>query len=172
VNHLKQFTIVIAGLSDGFHNFEFILENHFFKSIDDSDVCDGNLTAKIRLEKRHYILIFDVNIEGKVEVQCDRCLDNYSQPIVFKGKLYAKYGLVEEENENEDVIFITREDTEIDLSNYMYESVMLSIPYKRLHPKNKSGNIGCNPEMIEKLKKYLVQREEEDNFDEEELAEI
>jgi uncharacterized metal-binding protein YceD (DUF177 family) len=41
----------------------------------------------------------------------------------------------------------------------------MTIPIRRVHPLDKNGKIGCNPEMIKKLNELLIDEEKEDNTD-------
>ena len=99
-----------------------------------------------------------------MEITCDRCLDEYSQPINFEGKLYVKF-TEKEDDLAEDVICLSPADHELDISHYIYESINLSIPLKRVHPEDENGNVTCNPEMLEKLNNYKVEDSAEDDID-------
>jgi len=45
----------------------------------------------------------------------------------------------------------------------IYEFVCLAIPIKKIHPDDENGNTTCDPEMIEKLDKYVVREGEENS---------
>jgi uncharacterized metal-binding protein YceD (DUF177 family) len=51
------------------------------------------------------------------------------------------------------VVFIPRSETVIDISNWLYEFVMLSIPLQRVHPDKEDGTSTCNPEVLDLLNK-------------------
>ncbi len=57
----------------------------------------------------------------------------------------------EDIDEESDVVFIPRSETVIDISNWLYEFVMLSIPLQRIHPDGPDGKSGCNPVAISLL---------------------
>ena len=69
--------------------------------------------------------------------------------IADSAEIYLKYG-AEKGDEDEDVIIITKNDSEFDLSDLIYEYITLSLPIHRTH-KDESE---CNQEALEKLKGY------------------
>jgi uncharacterized metal-binding protein YceD (DUF177 family) len=42
-----------------------------------------------------------------------------------------------------DVMWINPADNEVDFTQYIYESIVLSLPYQRVHPEGE-----CNPDMM------------------------
>jgi uncharacterized metal-binding protein YceD (DUF177 family) len=46
----------------------------------------------------------------------------------------------------------------IDLEQYIYESIVLSLPLQRVHPEDVHGQPLCNPAMLERFK--IVTQEE------------
>ncbi|MFC2152180.1 DUF177 domain-containing protein [Bacteroidota bacterium] len=153
MDQLSKYRIVYQGLSEGTHEFEFEIDDMFFDSLEYSDIKKGDLKVTVLLNKKSTFLELYFQIEGFIELTCDRCLDQYNQQIEYNGKLYVKFS----ENEDElaeDIICLLPTDHELDISHYIYESINLSIPLKRVHPDDKEGSITCNPEMLEKLNNY------------------
>lgn len=149
---MDKYRIVFQGLSEGVHEFEFEVDDLFFENLEYSDIKKGNLNAKVLLTKRTQFLELRFSINGYVELICDRCLDEYDQPVKYRGTLFVKFS-ENEEQLAEDVICLLPADHELDIAHYLYESIKLSIPLKRVHPKDK-GNITCNQEMLKNLDKY------------------
>lgn len=164
MNQLSKYRIVYQGLAEGKHEFEFDIDNAFFKSLEYSDIKKGELKVKVLLIKKSTFLELDFEIDGFIEITCDRCLDEYNQPISFDGKLYVKFSEKEDELA-EDVICLSPLDHELDISHYIYESINLSIPLKRVHPEDKKGNITCNPEMLDKLNNYKADEPADEEID-------
>jgi uncharacterized metal-binding protein YceD (DUF177 family) len=109
--------------------------------------------VSVVLEKRSSFmkLIFDLN--GMIELTCDRCLDNYEQTISHDAEMFVKYG-DNDFDEGENVIWINPEEHHINLAQIIYEFVVLSIPLRHVHPKKSDGKRACNKEMLKKLKNY------------------
>ena len=56
-------------------------------------------------------------------------------------------------------IFLNPGEHEIDLEHYIYESISLSIPLKRMH-SGKGGHSACNKDMIDKLSNMAEKKKE------------
>jgi len=153
MKELTKYRIVYQGLAEGKHEFEFDVNDMFFEALEYSDIKKGKLKAEVILNKKPTFLELDFQIDGFVELMCDRCLEDYTQPINFEGTLYVKF--TEKDIEfDEDVICLSPSEHELDISHYIYESINLSIPLKRVHPDDENGDVTCNPEMLEKLNYY------------------
>ena len=164
MDQLSKYRIVYQGLSVGLHEFDFEIDDLFFESLEYSDIKKGSLKAKVYLNKKSTFLELDFKIDGYVELICDRCLDEYKQPVNYEGKLYVKFSEKEDELAD-DVICLLPTDHELDISHYIYESINLSIPLKRVHPDDGEGNVTCNPEMLEKLENYKTGEPADDDID-------
>lgn len=156
MNFLSKYEIAFKGLTEGSHQFNFEIDDRFFEKFEDSLVEKGQLVAKVTFTKQSTLLIIDMAVKGTVELMCDRCLDNYDQKVKNKSKLFVKFGSETEEMSDE-MIVIPLDQHLIDISQYLYELIVLGLPIKHVHPDNKGGKSACNPEMIEKLKEYLVE---------------
>lgn len=164
MGNIQKYRIVYQGLSEGVHEFDFDVDNSFFESLEYSDIKKGDLKVNIVLNKKSTFLELDFQINGNVELLCDRCLDDYNQPIEYEGKLYVKFSEAGEDLAD-DVITLSPSEYELDLSHYIYESISLSIPLKRVHPDDEDGNVTCDPKMLEKLKNFKIDEPADDNID-------
>jgi len=52
-----------------------------------------------------------------------------------------------------DVVFIPRSETVIDISSWLYEFILLSVPLQHIHPDKEDGKSGCNPVALNLLEK-------------------
>ena len=68
-------------------------------------------------------------------------------------------------DEDDDIISIAANEHELNISQFVYEYIMLSLPLKRVHPDDKDGNSTCDKEVLDKLNDYIVEEEEEDSKD-------
>lgn len=172
MNYLAQYQIKFAGLSDGKHLFTFSIDDRFFQKTEGSEIERGNLTANVELEKRDTHLVLHFNIEGAIEVICDRCLDTFDHPIFWSEKMYVKFGESLEIPE-EDIIYISPDDFEVDIAQHLYEFIILGLPIKRVHPDNEDGSSPCNSDMLDILlgpsQEDDIEDSNEDNNSEEEI---
>ncbi len=163
MNIENQYTIAFKGLKEGAHDFVFNVGKPFIEHYEFFEARDGKLIVNVRMIKKPAHLSFSIDINGYIEVQCDRCLDYFQQEINFKGKLYVKFSETASEPED-DVIIMHPEDEEINLSQYIFESIGLSIPFRKIHPMGKNHESTCNKEMLALLEKHLVSDDHKNNI--------
>jgi len=149
-----KYNIEFKGLKEGLHDFEFEVDNMFFVHFEESLVENGKVKVSVVLEKRSSFMKLHFNIEGYLELTCDRCLEYYEQPIKHETEMFVKYG-ENEFDDGESVIWVNPEEHHLNLAQVIYEFVTLSIPLRHVHPKKSDGKRNCNKEMLEKLKNYM-----------------
>jgi len=84
-------------------------------------------------------------------------LDFFNLPIKFQGNLLVNFNGSDEKKSlknYEDLIVLSENEYEFDITHYIYESILLSIPYQRIHPLNSTGISTCNKDMLLILKKF------------------
>lgn len=149
-NALDIYSISFKGLSLGKHSFEFDLNDVFFQEFEEGEIKHGQLKADVLLMKQNHLMEFRCSIGGTVEVVCDRCLERFNLPITFKGTLYVKIG-ADENNVDDEIVFLTEDEYEFNIAQYLYESVCLSIPIKRFHGLNGTKMADCDAEMLSRM---------------------
>ncbi len=143
----SPFAIPFVGLKIGLHEFEFDIDKSFFESLPYSLIENGRLIAYLELEKKETMLIANLEIDGFIFTDCDRCSEPLAQEIEGALTLYYTFG--EEESEDENLIVLAPESYQIDLTQPLYELISLSLPAKMVH---EDGD--CNEEMVELINKY------------------
>lgn len=73
----------------------------------------------------------------------------------MEGEAYVK--TAEEEGTDEETIFVTEGSATVDVAQYVYESICLSIPPQRYHPND--GESDCDPVMLKKLNELKADAE-------------
>ena len=96
--------------------------------------------------------------DGDVNINCDVTNEPYNQPIQSEFNLVVKFG-AEYNNENEDILIIPHGSYEINVAQYIYELIVLSIPQKRIHPGVEDGTL--DSDILDKLK-LLSPKEQDD----------
>jgi uncharacterized protein len=161
----KEYVIQFVGLAVGKHEYEFEAGNKFFDGLDYSEIKEGDVKVDLQLLKQSSMMSLEFRISGTVKVPCDLCTEIFDLPISGEYKLIVKVGGNDAQDGDDDIITVAANEHELDLSQYIYEYIMLSLPIKRVHPDDKNGNSTCDPEMIEKVKKYLVDDSGDDETD-------
>ncbi len=156
----RLYTIPLTGLNETRYTYEFMIGDSFFRDFEGSEIKRGEFKAVVVLQKCSAHLELDIVINGKAEVICDRCLEFFYMPLTSSNRLFVKHGL-EWEGSDPDLITIPMDEHTIDLSQFFYEYIHLSLPIQRIHPDDAEGNTTCNPLMIKKLNEHLFSHEKE-----------
>ena len=151
MNYLRHFIIPFSGLKVGNYTFTFEIEDKFFEHFEYSEIKKGKLHIDCHLDKQARMMVLYFDITGTVRVPCDRCAEEFDQPIEGKQKLIVKFG-VDHTEESEDILVITDKEHELDVSQYLYEYIHLLLPIKKVHGTDENGNSLCDPEVIRYIK--------------------
>ncbi len=142
----KRYTIAYKGLKPGVHRFDFEVDDALFQYFESPDIKSGHCAVTVDLRRAETMLECDVEISGRVTVECDRCLEDCEIPVEYAGRLVVKFAEEIREYDGE-VLWLSPAESEVDLAQYIYESIVLSLPYQRVHPEGE-----CNPEMLERFR--------------------
>ncbi len=149
----SDYEIPFKGLGLGTHQFDFEIGDTFFQSLSYSEIAKGKVMAAVEMIKESTMLILDFMLKGEVELDCDRCLEKYSQPLEGSFKLIVKFG-EEPEEVSDEIITIPFEQAAFDLRHYFYEYIVLLLPLKHVHPDDEKGNSTCDVEMLKQIEKH------------------
>lgn len=148
----NDFVVKYKDMENGIHNLEYRIDQDFFDEFEDDSILDASIKVKVEFNNQPYGLEFVFDIDGKVKVECDRCLEEFFMPIQTQELLKVRFGEQATDSfEADDEIVLLEEDTQIDLKQHIYEFIILSMPQRRVHPEDKNGNSLCNPAMIDAL---------------------
>jgi uncharacterized metal-binding protein YceD (DUF177 family) len=130
---LTEFDIQIYKLSNKIHEYEYAVNDSFFAKFEGEIVESGDFLIKIALDKRENIIELNIFFDGYINLICDRSLKDFKQNTSIEKKVLFKYG--EEEAElKEDVFIITKNTQTINLAHFIYETIALEVPLKKIHP--------------------------------------
>jgi uncharacterized metal-binding protein YceD (DUF177 family) len=143
-----------VGLKAGKHRFNFEIDEKFFANFENSPVSESEVKVEVDFDKKNDFFILDIYISGYVMAECDRCANSYQQELLDEYRIYVKFDdrNLNVESDDEDVIFISRAETHLDLSQLIYELVLLSIPMQKICAEKRNTEKSCNPE----LNRYLT----------------
>jgi uncharacterized metal-binding protein YceD (DUF177 family) len=159
VGKFSLYSIPLRGLSDGAHEYNYSLDNQFFKLISDSeaDLQKGAVEVQLTVKRKTGIFELLFKLTGEVQVPCDRCLDDMPIEVNTSNRLIVKFGK-EYSEESDEIVIIPEEEGEINIAWFLYEFVSLTIPMKHVHPAGK-----CNRLMSSKLNKHRVVADDDDD---------
>lgn len=134
MDKLKNYDISFSGLKTGKHEFKFEIDGEFFELFDtEQEFTNPNIVAHVLLEKHTTFLEFTTSITGTIELVCDITNEDFNHPIDNEIKVLVKFG-EEYDDSEEDVITIPTSDHAFNISQLIYENVMLSVPMKKISP--------------------------------------
>lgn len=156
--NLDCYNIIFKSLEIGNHTFEYELDNNFFKSLEDAEIEEGTLSAVVTVLKNEKNAELNIQIEGTVQIPCDRCLDEMTQEIEVDEDLLVQFTNAGEETEN--TLFIPENEGVLNIAWHLYEFIVLAIPIMHTHPDGE-----CNEAMMDKYNQYVVRHIDEDQDD-------
>lgn len=163
-NKRQEYIIDYKTLESGTYEFDYHIDNDFFSMFDEPLAQDGNADVHAAMRVTSAGLSIRLDISGTLQVECDRCLETFDMPIDASYDLVVKYGdKTTPLDEADDVITIGDDDDFLDLSQHIYEYVVLSLPARRVHPDLPDGQPGCNPEMLS----HIIIADDDDDYNEE-----
>lgn len=162
MKNLKEYLIPFAGLKIGKHQFEYQVDKTFFELFDFHEYNDVAIMVEVILEKKSTMLELHFKHKGTINVPCDVTNEDFDLPVKGKLNLIVKFGEAFN-NENEELLILPHGEFQVDVSQYIYESIVLSVPFKRVHPGVKEGTL--NTEAIDKLES-LAPKEQKENKEE------
>jgi uncharacterized metal-binding protein YceD (DUF177 family) len=161
---LKEFNIQFIGLKLGEHHFEYDIDKKFFEEFEYNEFNDADLKINLVLNKKTTLLELHFEVSGTVNVNCDLTNEPYNQEINNDFDLVVKFGN-EYNNENEDILIIPHGEYEINVAQYIYELIVLSVPTKLIHPGVIDGTL--DSEILKKLEELSPKDADTKNDNEE-----
>lgn len=153
-----EFKIPLKSLQKGQHTFTYHLGKVFFTNMENTDVRDSDLDVVLTVDYNGDIYSLDFKVTGSVILACDRCLDDLDWPIDAVYDISVKYG--DDYNDDSDTLMeIPYSDNDLNVAYMLYDTVMLAIPIKHVHPLGK-----CNRAMTTMLKKHRATDGEDDEL--------
>lgn len=150
---LRHFQIPVKGLSDGTHQFEFLLEDEFFSSFENSPIPGGKVSSTLTFDKRPGLFVLDFSLDGTVKSDCDRCLAKIDLPIEGMYRLYIKLsnGVDTPDEDDADIVVLPPETDHLDVARYLYEYSVLAMPMIKVYACREEENPPCNEAMLDRL---------------------
>lgn len=153
-----EFKIPLKSLQKGQHTYTYHLGKVFFTNMENTDVRDSNLDVVLTVDYNGDLYNLDFKVTGNVILACDRCLDDLEWPIDATYDISVKYG--DDYNDDSDTLMeIPYSDNDLNVAYMLYDTVMLAIPIKHVHPLGK-----CNRAMTTMLKKHRASGGEDDEL--------
>jgi len=136
--------IKLDTLQPGVYRYEYHLDGAYLRSVEKSELLDGQVDAKAELHLRELDYDIRVTVNGTVQVTCDRCLEPMEISVEAEDDMTA-------DTQDESSV----KTNQIDLNWLAYELITVNLPMVHSHQAG-----GCNPEMDNLLQDHLCTAEE------------
>lgn len=162
----EDFIVPLNGLAEGRTDFSVHAGKEFFEAFGNSEIIDADVDIEVSVEKSGRYTGLDLVLSGTLTVPCDRCLEDLVLPVEAAPRFSVKFGEAPESEDalkegEREIIFLPESDSDLDLSQIIYDFSCISLPVKRVHPDGL-----CNPETVRFLnsKTQEPQKEDENPF--------
>lgn len=160
MNFRREFEIAFVGLKPGIHNYEYRVDDKFFLNYGSQDFNNCNAVIKFELDKKSGFMLLKFDVDGMVDITCDRCGNPLPLKLWEEFKLMVKLDDKPDEmnaqEEDPDVYYISRSESHLHLADWIYEFINLSIPMQRMCSPEEMGGPQCNKEVLARLAKIEV----------------
>jgi uncharacterized protein len=147
MNNLRPYDVEFVKLKEGTHQFDFDIDNTFFETYQ-SSLSTEKLEVKLLFTKSNNMFNLQFDVNGKVNVECDRCLNEIALPISNTQLLIVKVTEFAPEEDENDLIYISPSDYKLNVAQHIYDAILLSIPIKKTCA---DANESCDTRITSKI---------------------
>jgi len=148
MKNFDDFKIKFVGLKEGKHDFSYHIDQRFFALFDYSGFNEADVDVALTLDKKSTLLELHFTINGTVNVNCDVSNEPFDQPISNQLDLVVKFG-ESYNDDNDEILILPRGDFYLEVQQYIYEAIILAVPYKKVHPRVADGTM--DSKILDKL---------------------
>jgi uncharacterized metal-binding protein YceD (DUF177 family) len=160
MGHRRDYEIAFVGLKPGIHSYSYDITDKFFEPFQQQDFRNCRAQVKLTLDKKSSFMLLKFEIGGVIDVACDRCSNDLKLDLWDEFNLTVKMvddaEQMNNQEEDPDVYYIGRGESHIDVANWIYEFINLSIPMQKVCAFEKADGPNCNPATLDLLKKMEV----------------
>lgn len=165
MSNRREFEIAFVGLKPGTHEYSYQIDDKFFEEYGEQDFANADALVRLSLEKSNSFMRLHFQVGGKADVTCDRCsnelpfqlFDDFTVTV----KMVENPEEMNEQEDDPDVFYIARGESHLDVKDWLYEFVNLSIPMQKTCEFESMDGPYCNPTARELLKNMQPRQEED-----------
>lgn len=150
----REYDIAFVGLKPGIHEYNYEVNDKFFEAFQQQDFTDCHAQVKLFLDKKSSFMLLKFEIGGSLMVNCDRCNNDLRLELWdefhITVKIVEEPELMNDQEEDPDVYYISRGESHVNVENWIYEFINLSIP---MHKTCNANGGQCNEEALKMLDK-------------------
>ncbi len=148
---LSQYVINFNSLKEGLHEFDLEVDNNLFKHFGHEDFNSCTIKIKIGLVKKSNLLELNFISQGSININCHVSNESFNYKQNSTMDLVVKFGS-KTNSDSEELLILPKGSYQIDVSQQLYEMIVLSLPIKIIHPGVEDGTL--ESETVNRLKKY------------------
>lgn len=157
MNRRREFEIAFVGLKPGVHEYQYQITDKFFEDFQQQDFRNCKANVKLTLDKKSGFMLLKFEMGGSLEVTCDRCNSNLPLELWDEFNITVKLvedpELMNEQEDDPDMYYVAQGNSHLDVANWIYEFINLSIPMQKTCEFEKMDGPYCNSNVRDMLKK-------------------
>ena len=165
MSYRREFEIAFVGLKPGIHEYDYAITDKFFEAFQQQDFRNCKAFVKLSLDKKNGFMLLKFEVGGTLEVTCDRCSNDLPFELWDEFNLTVKMveepELMNDQEVDPDVYYIGRGESHLDVANWIYEFINLSIPMQKVCSFDKMDGPHCNAAAMDLLKRLETKKESE-----------
>ena len=119
----------------------------------------ATISLDVLLEKKTTFMEFTLSYTGDVDVNCDVTNEPFKEAVAGSYHFIVKFG-DDFNNENEDLYIIPHGSYQVNIQQFIYESIILNLPSRRVHPGVEDGTL--QSDILDKLEALSPKAPKED----------
>lgn len=160
----REYEIAFVGLRPGVHEYSYQIKDKFFDAYQQQDFSNCNAEIKLTVDKKTAFMLLKFEIGGTLETNCDKCGNPLTISLWDEFNIIVKMveepEMMNDQEDDPDVYYIGRNESHIDIANWIYEFINLSIPVQNICGNTEDGS-ACNKSALDVLKKLEAKEEAE-----------
>lgn len=163
MNRRREFSIPFVGLKPGVHEYNYTIDDKFFDDFQSQDFTNCKANIRLLLDKKSSFMVLKFEIGGSLQVLCDRC--NSQLPLELWDDFTITIKMVEnpdqmnEQEDDPDMYYISQGESHIDVADWIYEFINLSIPMQKICNYENMDGPHCNASARDMLNKLNTEEE-------------
>ncbi len=148
---LTQYIINFGRLIEGRHEFQFQLKKKFFEHFNYDEFNSCKITVKVKVIKKRNLLELEFCSYGMINLNCHVSNEPFDYTHNSTMGLVVKFGSVYN-NDNDEFLILPKGSHQLNISQQLFEMIMLSLPIKIIHPGIIDGSL--KSDTLSRLKTY------------------
>ena len=141
MGYRREYEIAFVGLKPGIHEYNYEITDKFFERFQQQDFSNCNANVKLTLDKQNSFMLLKFEIG-------DRCNNELTLELWDEFNIVVKIveepELMNNQEDDPDVYYISRGESHIDVADWIYEFINLSIPMQKVCGLNDKNGPACN----------------------------